>query len=81
LAVVVLLQNGEIRITKERILSLVEADYDSLSKLRLPGVPKAMAFMNAPVMPMLRKDNLGFPRWPEPIRDRNKIFRLDPEMK
>ena len=67
--------------TKEQLLSLVEADYSGLTKLRLLHVTKAMAFMSNPVMPSLKGAKTGFPPWPEPIRDRNKDWRDDPDLR
>lgn len=78
---------------KEEMLSLVEGSRETAKRLRLPHIAHAQALMRFPMMPCLAphaaKDGVekeqtllqGYPRWPEPIRNRNKAWIDDPELR
>lgn len=81
------MQSGQMSIVKEEMLSLVEGEYarnNEMHKLQLRSIIRAQAFMRAPMMPCLllgHKNKGDFPAWPEPIRDRVKNWRDDPEVR
>lgn len=70
---------------REELLSLVEGEYasDCPQRLQLRQIPKAQALMRKPLMPCLALNHAhtAFPGWPEPIRDRDKHWKDDPELR